>query len=151
MINDKARAVGTLMIELRDASGNLKDSREINNLVVNTGKALFASRLKENTTPVIAAIAVGTDTTATDVTQTALLNEIARSPLDNVLIITTSAADDSVQYTANFPAGVGTGALTEAGTFNDLTAGIMVTRVVYPVINKGADDALSITWKIQFQ
>jgi hypothetical protein len=40
-------------------------------------------------------------------------------------------------------AGDSTGALTEAGVFNAATGGIMLDRVVFPVVNKGADDSLT--------
>jgi hypothetical protein len=47
-----------------------------------------------------------------------------------------------------FGAGVGTGALTEAGIFNAATAGVMLSRVVFSVVNKASTDALTITWAI---
>jgi hypothetical protein len=53
-----------------------------------------------------------------------------------------------VTYIASFPAGTGTGAVVEAGVFNDPTAGTMLCRTVFAVVNKGADDAMSITWAI---
>jgi hypothetical protein len=49
---------------------------------------------------------------------------------------------------ATFGAGVATGAITEAGVFNALTAGTMLCRTVFSVINKGALDTLVITWKV---
>ncbi len=51
-------------------------------------------------------------------------------------------------YTATFPPGVGTGALVEAGIFNDPAVGTMLSRVVYPVVNKGAADTMSVTWTV---
>jgi hypothetical protein len=49
---------------------------------------------------------------------------------------------------ATFGAGQSTGAVTEAGIFNDATAGTMLCRTVFDVINKGALDTLVITWKV---
>jgi hypothetical protein len=51
-------------------------------------------------------------------------------------------------YVASFPAGTGTGAVTEAGIFNASSAGTMLCRTVFGVVNKGVDDAMSITWAI---
>jgi hypothetical protein len=51
-------------------------------------------------------------------------------------------------YVASFPAGTGTGAVTEAGIFNASSGGTMLCRTVFSVVNKGADDAMSITWTI---
>jgi hypothetical protein len=62
--------------------------------------------------------------------------------------VATNIPNDSVQYTCNFAPGISTGGITEAGLFNDETAGIMVARTVFPVINKGPLDVLAIVWKI---
>jgi hypothetical protein len=53
-----------------------------------------------------------------------------------------------VQYVATFSAGTGTGAITEAGIFNASSAGTLLCRTVFSVINKGALDTLVITWKV---
>ena len=151
MVIDETQPKGTLVIELRDAEGNIKENRVLENLIVNSGKALFASRLIGTAAAVTSHMAVGTGTTAAAVTQTALVTESARVALASTTNVTTAVTNDSVQYVANFPAGTGTAALTEAGLFNAASAGTMVSRVVFPVVNKGANDALSITWKIQFQ
>ena len=42
----------------------------------------------------------------------------------------------------------GTGAVTEAGIFNASSGGTMLCRTVFAVVNKGADDGMSITWQI---
>jgi hypothetical protein len=38
--------------------------------------------------------------------------------------------------------------VTEAGIFNALTGGDMLCRTVFPVVNKGADDTMSVTWTV---
>ena len=45
MINDNLSVKGEVVITLTDENGNLKARQEINNLVVNTGKAFIASRM----------------------------------------------------------------------------------------------------------
>jgi hypothetical protein len=65
--------------------------------------------------------------------------------------VTTTVANDAIQFQATFPAGTGTGALTEAAILNAASAGTMLNRVVFSVINKGALDSLTITWKITAQ
>jgi len=47
-----------------------------------------------------------------------------------------------------FGAGVGTGAVTEAGIFNASSAGTMLCRTTFSVINKAAADTLGITWTV---
>jgi hypothetical protein len=53
-----------------------------------------------------------------------------------------------VTYVATFGPGVGTGAIVEAGIFNAASSGTMLCRTVFSVVNKGADDAMTITWQI---
>jgi hypothetical protein len=51
---------------------------------------------------------------------------------------------------ANFAAGTGTGAITEAGTFDVVTQNTanMWMYSTFSVINKGANDSLAITWTL---
>lgn len=58
------------------------------------------------------------------------------------------ATKESAQYVATFGPGVGTAAITEAGIFNAASAGTMLARTAFPVINKGALDTLTLTWKV---
>lgn len=147
MLKDAINANGTLVIELRDENGNVKDQFE-KNLVVNTGLAYIASRMKDATATAMSHMAVGSGTVAAAAADTALGTELGRVALTSTTIVTTTATDDSIQYVATFDAGTGTGAVTEAGLFNAASAGTMLSRTVFPVINKGALDTLTITWKI---
>ena len=44
---DKMKATGKLTIEIKDKNGNLKDQRELTNLVVDDGLEFIASRMKD--------------------------------------------------------------------------------------------------------
>lgn len=147
MLKDAINANGTLVIELRDENGNVKEQFE-KNLVVNTGLAFIASRMKDATAAVMSHMAIGSGTAAAAATDTALGTELGRVALTSTTIVTTTVTNDSIQYVATFNAGTGTGAVTEAGLFNAASAGTMLSRTVFPVINKGALDTLTITWKI---
>lgn len=147
MLKDAIKAKGTLTLVLKDAQGNIKTQEE-HNLVVNTGLAYIADRMKNNST-VMSHMAVGSGTTAAAAADAALGTQLgSRVALDSTTIVTTTAANDSVQYVATFGAGTGTGAVTEAGIFNAASSGSMLSRTVFPVVNKGAADTLTITWKI---
>jgi hypothetical protein len=150
MTLDNVNTIGTLEIVVTGADGTIKDSRLLKNLVVSTGKALFASRLIGTASAVASHIGVGTDSTAAAVTQTALTAELVRAALTSTTNVTTTVTNDAVQYVATLGAGVGTGALVEAGIFNAASAGTMLSRVVFAVVNKGAADTMTITWKITF-
>lgn len=148
MVNDSIKAKGTLQLTLIDENGNIKQQDE-HNLVVNTGLAYIASRIKDATATAMSHMGVGTGTLAAAAADSALGSALgARVTLDSTTLVTTTATNDSVQYVATFGAGVSTGAITEAGIFNALTAGTMLCRTVFAVINKGSLDTLVITWKV---
>lgn len=147
MLVDKIKARGVVSFVLADENGNVKEQQD-HNLVVDAGLAYIASRMKDATATAMSHMAVGTGTTAAADAQTALVTESARVALTSTTIVTTTVANDSIQYVATFGPGVGTAALTEAGLFNAASAGTMLARTVFPVINKGALDTLTITWKV---
>jgi hypothetical protein len=147
MISENIKAKGLVSFLLVDQFGNIKQEEE-QNLVVTTGLSYLISRAKDATTTAMSHIAVGTGTTAAATTQTALVGEVARVALTSTTQVTTTVTGDAIQYVATFPAGSGTAALTEAGIFNSASVGTMMARTVFAVINKGALDTLTITWKI---
>jgi hypothetical protein len=113
--------------------------------VVTVGKGFIASRMKDATATAMTHMEVGTGTTAAAVGDTALQTAVASS---RVTLTSTTVTTNNVAYVATFPAGTGTGALTEAGLFNASSAGTMLCRTVFSVINKGAADTLGITWTV---
>lgn len=145
---ESIKVTGKLSIVVRDESGAVKDQRDVNNLVVTTGKTFIASSLLKTTTNSPAAMshmAVGTGATAAAAGDTALGAEIAAS---RTALGTATSSGAVVTYAATFAAGVGTGAVTEAGIFNASSAGTMMCRTVFSVVNKGANDSMTITWTV---
>jgi hypothetical protein len=148
MVNDSIKAKGTLTLVLTDENGNIKQQDE-HNLVVSAGLAYIASRMRDATAGVMSHMGVGTGTTAAAAANTALETALgARVALTSTTLVTTTVANDAVQYVATFGAGVSTGAITEAGIFNAASGGTMLCRTTFAVINKGALDTLAITWKV---
>ena len=145
MFNDAIKMTGNLKLVLTDEHGNVKQEEEIKNLVVTVGKGFIASRMKDATATAMTHMEVGTGTTAAAVGDTALQTAVASS---RVTLTSTTVTTNNVAYVATFPAGTGTGALTEAGLFNASSAGTMLCRTVFSVINKGAADTLGITWTV---
>lgn len=142
MIKDTLKVTGDVAIIVTDKDGNVKDSREIKNLVVTTGKSYIADRMANNTTA-MSHMAVGAGTTAAANGDTVLGGELGR-----IALASTNVADNVISYVATFPAGTGTGAVSEAGIFNAATNGTLLCRTVFAVVNKGNDDTMSITWQI---
>jgi hypothetical protein len=115
--------------------------------VVNAGLAYIASRMTGTTKGVMSHMALGSGTTAEAAGQTDLVSILgAREGLDSTTI--TGTNNEKVQYVSSFEAGDGTGAVTEAGIFNALTTGDMLSRTTFAVVNKAADDTMTVTWTI---
>ena len=147
MFAENIKTNGLVTIELIGPDGEVKKVQK-NNLILATGLAFITSRIKENTTTPVSHMALGTGTAAALIGNDALGSESARVALDSSGIVTTTVANDSIQYIATFSAGTATGAITEAGLFNTGVGAGILARVVFPVINKGTLDTLVITWKI---
>ena len=142
MIEETIKVTGDVQIKLVGPDGQIKHEQTIKNLVVTTGKQFIASRMT-GTTTAMSHMAVGSGTTAAAAGDTALGTELGRVALTSA---TTTGAVTT--YVASFPAGTGTGAVTEAGVFNAASAGTMLCRTVFAVVNKGVDDGMTITWAI---
>lgn len=141
--NDFVKATGQVSIDIFGSNGELKEKAYIPNLVVAVGRAYIASRMKDDSSAAMSHMAVGTGTVAAAPADTTLGTEANRQLLSSTVV-----ADNVVTYTAQYAAGQGTGALTEAGIFNASTAGTMLCRTVFDVINKAADDSMTITWTV---
>jgi hypothetical protein len=137
------RIIGILDLVLKDEKGRVKETRKMENLIVNNGKYGIADQLIAS--PTInkpSHFAVGTGSTAPSATQTALVSETGT----RVTFSSKTRSGKVVTMVGTFAAGNGTGALTEAGIFNASSSGSMYSRVTFSVINKGASDSLELTW-----
>tara|TARA_X000001036_G_C20610904_1_gene778946 strand:+ start:500 stop:949 length:450 start_codon:yes stop_codon:yes gene_type:complete len=144
MINENLKLSGQLGIVLRDKDGNIKEERTERNLVVTTGLNYIASRIKDASATAMTHMALGSGTTAAAAGQTDLVTLLgAREALDS-----TTVTANAVAYVASFEAGDATGAVTEAGIFNAASSGTMLCRTKFNVVNKAADDTMTVTWTI---
>ena len=155
MIIDNIKAIGELQLVLRDENGNIKEDRTVPNLVVTVGKNLIASRLTGTAANVMSHMAVGTSSTTPAAGDTTLGAEIAGSRTALNVAGGTAVLGD-ITYVAAFAAGVGTGAIVEAGIFNAASGSggfvnTMLCHTTFLVINKGVSDSLTITWKVTIQ
>ena len=143
MINDSIKVTGELKLTLTRPDGHVKHEVIIPNLVVTTGKNYIASRMKDASATAMTHMAIGTGSTAAAAGNTTLGSEAGR-----VALTSTTVSTNNVAYVATFPAGTGTGALTEAGILNASSGGTLLCRTVFNVINKAAADTLGITWTV---
>jgi len=139
MINDDFKLTGALSIEKNGTT-----ICETRNLIVTTGKT-WVARAIANANETLSHMAVGTGTTAAVIGDTALVAELGR---ESVTVSGGTVVGTTVVFSAQWAAGSATGSLTEAGLFDAATGGDMVARTVFPVVNKGASDTVTITWTI---
>lgn len=139
MINDDLKLTGAVSIAL-----NGEVVKEIPNLVVTAGKEWVADRMNDANT-VITHMAIGTGSTTADATDTTLDTELDRNTLTS-----TTVTNNAIAYVCSWAAGDGTGAIIEAGLFDASSGGDMLARTVFSsgVVNKGANDSMTITWTI---
>ena len=145
---DEIGMKGIMVAELFDAQGFLKDRREVHNTVTTLAHKMAADQLLASPTLVTPGwMEVGTGSGGTSASST-LVTYIAgsRTALDSK----TRGANAIITMVCTFAAGVGTGAITEAGTFNVVTQNTtdLITYADFSVINKAAADSLVVTWTL---
>jgi len=139
---------GILNIVLRDEAGNVTQEVTVPNLVVDTGLAYIASRMKDTSQTAMSHMAVGDGDQAGGAANPAAGDTALQHQLARVALTSTTVTDNAVEYVATFGAGTGTGAVTEAGIFNASSGGTLLCRTEFAVINKGASDSMTITWTV---
>lgn len=142
MTKEYAEATGRLRIVLFGPDGRIKEEHEYENLIVTTGKNWLAQRMT-GTPTLMSHMAIGTLNTAPVAGDTTLKTEIAR-----VALTSQNTVGNVTTYDATFPAGTGTGAIVEAGILNAVANGTLLNRATFAVVNKGAEDVMSITWTV---
>jgi len=136
------KATGQVQIDITRADGTV-ETKEIKNLVVSTGLNYIVSRMKDATATVMSHMAIGSGNTAAAAGNTGLGTELGR-----VALTSTTVNANTIQYVAAFPAGTGTGSITEAGLFNAASGGTMLCRTVFGVVTKDTGDSMTVTWTV---
>lgn len=114
-------------------------------MIVDTGKKYVANRIAGTAATQIVHIAIGTGATAPAAGDTALGTEVARLRVNNITI---NQNVGEIIYNITFPAGTGSGKITEAGLFDASANGIMFARFNFTAINKSANTALNINYTL---
>ena len=137
---DSVSLTGKLQISL-----NGTVVKEVNNMVVTAGKGWIASRMQGVVDGVMSHMAIGTGTVAAAAANTTLGTELFRQGLTTSGGVVAGAV---ITFASTFAAGDGTGAITEAAVLNASSAGTMLARTVFGVINKGVLDTMTISWAV---
>lgn len=143
-ITEGLKVTGRVHLVKTNEIGQIVEERDVPNLVVTTGKNHIASKIvaTTNSPASMTHMGIGTGTASAAVGDTTL-TQTGRVTLSGSTVL-----NNTTTYTATFPAGTGDGAITEAGIFNAATAGTMLCRTVFPTVNKGSGDQITITWII---
>ena len=146
-MEDLVKATGHIDIVLKDEFGNVKDTREIKNIVVTAGKNYLAAWLAaaSQAGKFMSYMGVGTGSTPAASTDTAL-----QTPLATYVQGTLTSSGNVWQNVCIFGAGVDTGAITEAGLFDAASPTTMFAHQVFSVVNKGVSDSIQFTWQVTF-
>lgn len=136
---------GHITVKVFDEHGNLKEYRDLDNVVVTIGKSYLATWLTAATQSgyFMQYIGLGTGTNAASASDTSLQTELSTRAAGML-----TSSTNVWQNQATFGPGIDTGAITEAGLFSASSGGTMLARQVFPVVNKGASDSLQLTWQI---
>ena len=144
MFNESLKLKGRVGIVVKDKDGNVKETRQAENLVVDTGLDYIASRMKDAAATAMTHMGLGTGTTSAAAGDTALETPAgSRELLDS-----TTVTDNTITYVSDFEAGDVTGAITEAGIFNAASSGTMLCRVTFSAVNLTSSDSISVNWTI---
>jgi hypothetical protein len=143
-MNEAMGIKGKLKIELiRD--GKVIETKEKDNVITTAGKYLICQLVTGAEVTEFTHMAIGTNSTTETASDTTLGSESGR-----VILTASNISTNVITYIGDFPAGTGTGTITEAGIFNSDTDGTMLNRATFSAISKTAADALKITWTVTF-
>lgn len=146
-MKESIKLKGRYFATLYGPDGKPKQSVEGDNIITTVGKEFLASFLSSAAagaaTMTAKYAAIGSDSTAEAVGNTALGTELARTTG------TVSYVSGAIyQVTATFAAGTGTGNVYEYGLFSSSTGGTLISRDTEGLITKGASDSLQVTYQL---
>jgi hypothetical protein len=146
-MSEKLSLSGRYMAKLYGPDGQLKQEVVGPNVVCTNGKEFLASFMYSAavaaSTFTMKYLAIGTGAGAEAEADTGLGTEVSRTTG------TVSYVSNQIyQVTATFATGSGTGAITEYGLFSSNTGGTMLSRDLEDVINKGANDTLTVVYQL---
>ena len=149
--DNKSKTKGTVKLTLYDKDGNVKQYVEQSNIITNLGREHFVDQLLPSPAQnAMSHYGVGSGSTSPVAGDTTLQTQVARVALES--ITQDSVQDDIIVYEAIFPAGTGTGTLTEGAIFNAGSGGLMLARSLFDTaVTKGADDTLRVEHSIEFE
>ena len=147
--SSKLGVKGLFWAHLLGPDGTLKEERIVQNTVTELCDAHIADALSDSVGEAkIGYMAVGTGS-GQGASDSGLATSLSRIGLTSTTQ-GAGAADNDLIYVGTWGAGVGTGAITEAGIITADNNTSMQYYADFSVINKGSADTLVITWTATF-
>ena len=150
---DRSTVTGHVILQVFDTqTGELKYKLENHNLVVDVGldemaEAVFGVGGVGTTS--FDFIEIGTGTTAPLATNVAIETSACARIQDVAPDVNSlTSGETSVSVISSFDGGTCTGAITEAGIFNVISAGQMLARSTFGAVTIGAGDTLNVNYTI---
>lgn len=148
-LKDKYPIKGKLHLLLTGVDGKVKDVREYENTITVLQDATVADRMAGGTDALIDYTGIGTTSGGKTTASVQLEAQVARVQNDSNTQ-GAGADDNDVVHVSTFGAGVGTGAIVEAGLFTGAADTTLMAYQEFSVINKGAGDTLTVTWTVTY-
>jgi len=152
---ESLKLAGKLNIVVTGEDGTVKDNRTVDNLVVQAGLRWITESMAKTTNSPAAMTHMGigdSQQAAADGDTDLIGTNKFRKAFTTATVANSSPATGrgNIVYVCQFGTAdnITGGAITEAGIFNAASAGTMLCRTVFPVVNKGANDTMTITWTI---
>lgn len=147
--DEKHKMKGRLVLDLYGPDGELKEHRDTGwNTLCELYDTTVADRMVAGADALVDNTGIGNVSGGKTAASIALEGQLARV-VDDSDVQGAGAADNDTIHTATFAAGIGTGALVEAGLFTDPAGNTLMAYQEFAVVNKGAEDTLVTTWTIQ--
>jgi hypothetical protein len=150
VINEDISVTGKIGIIVTDKDCNIKETRNVNNLVVTTGKHHIAARIAGALSgaglegSIISHIGFGTGTSTPLLLNTDIDSLLGtRIPISSIVHL---AGTNTILVTASFTGYAGN--ITETGMFNSITGGTMVCRTTFSPVPILSTDGLAIIWTL---
>lgn len=137
--------MGQIDFHLRKADGSVSDW-SLKNLIMDAGENAVAALLGLTGTA-FKYVAIGTNNTTPVDSQTTLIAEISTNGGARQLSTSYSATANVYTVSVTFTF-TGVLAIMEVGLFNAASAGAMLARQIFAVINVDNNDQLTVTWSI---
>lgn len=148
--NESISVKGEVSIVVTDKDGNIKETRDVPNLIVSSGKNHIAARIANLLVGsgqegyLISHLGFGTSTVVPSLSDTTLFAQLGTR---SVVALAHTITTNTVVVTASY---VGyTGSLTEAGLFNAATGGTMICRTTFGAVPIIPTDTLAISWTLK--